>query len=88
MFNGKRGLILSGEIHYARIPEAEWAAGMNYIASYVFWNWHEPQKNHHDLSGPLNLERFLNLCDERGLKVFFRAEPYCYAEWNYGGFPA
>ena len=49
---GRRQLLISGEIHYPRVPEAEWAAvlssakaaGLNCIATYVFWNLHDESK--------------------------------------------
>ncbi len=96
LINGRRELLVCGEIHYARVPEQEWArildstkaAGINCIASYVFWNWHEPHRGCFDFSGQHDISRFLTLCEERGLYVLLRAGPYCCAEWNYGGFPA
>ena len=44
--------IISGEMHFARIPREYWrdrlkmarAMGLNTIATYVFWNYHEPEK--------------------------------------------
>src|SRR5579859_4685844 len=49
LLDGKPLQILSGEMHYARIPRAYWrdrmemakAMGLNTIATYVFWNVHE-----------------------------------------------
>lgn len=94
--HGKRRLIISGEIHYARVPRAEWErvldrtreAGVNCVASYVFWNVHEPQPGIYDFSGQADLGAFLRLCRERGLDFILRMGPYCCAEWNYGGFPS
>ena len=94
--DGRRELLISGEVHYARVPEDEWekvldaskAAGLNCIATYVFWNWHEPEEGKYDFSGPRDLPRWLRLCQERGLHVILRSGPYCCAEWNFGGFPA
>src|ERR1035438_327994 len=45
IFNGKRELLISGELHYARSTRAMWpllldrskALGLNGIATYVFW---------------------------------------------------
>lgn len=96
LINGRRELLICGEIHYARVPDQEWArvldatkaAGVNCIASYVFWNWHEPRRGCFDFSGQHDIAHFLSLCKERGLHVLLRAGPYCCAEWNYGGFPA
>ena len=43
--------IIAGEMHYERIPHQYWrqrmemakAMGLNTIATYVFWNVHEPR---------------------------------------------
>jgi len=94
-FDGRRKFLVSGEIHYARIPRAEWVAlldrskklGLNCIAAYIFWNWHEPRRDVYDFSGDRDLGYFLQLCAERNLRVLLRVGPYCCAEWNYGGFP-
>jgi len=94
--HGKRQLIISGEIHYPRVSRAEWErvldrtkeAGINCVASYVFWNIHEPQPGVYDFSGQADLGTFLSLCQERGLVFIVRMGPYCCAEWNYGGFPS
>lgn len=48
--NGKVTSLLSGEMHYARIPHQYWrhrlqmmkGMGLNTVATYVFWNYHEP----------------------------------------------
>lgn len=94
-FAGRRALLISGEIHYSRSPRAEWpglldrsvACGLNGIASYVFWNQHEPQRDVYDFAGDRDLGHFLTLCAERRLRVMLRMGPYCCAEWNYGGYP-
>lgn len=96
LINGERVLLIMGEIHYARSPREAWAglldrsveAGLNCIAAYVFWNWHEVERGVYDFSGDHDLGHFLELCAERGLYVLLRAGPYCCAEWNYGGYPA
>ena len=96
LLDGRRRLLISGEVHYARSLPEEWpglldrcrACGLDAVASYVFWNFHEPERGVYDFSGRRDLGRFLQLCAERGLKVILRLGPYCCAEWNYGGFPS
>lgn len=91
----ERVMLISGEMHYARSPRDLWpalldrsvACGVNCIASYIFWNFHEPKKDVYDFSGDRDLGYFLRLCAERNLHVILRAGPYCCAEWNYGGYP-
>src|ERR1035437_7155883 len=93
--NGHRTLLISGEMHYARAPRPLWpalldrsvACGLNCIASYIFWNVHEPRRDVYDFSGDHDLGYFIKLCGDRGLHVILRLGPYCCAEWNYGGFP-
>src|SRR5712692_4996043 len=61
--DGKPFKVLSGELHYARIPREYWharlkmakAMGLNTIATYVFWNVHEPTPNHFDFTGQYDL---------------------------------
>jgi len=94
--NGKPFQILSGEMHYARIPRAYWrnrmqmakAMGLNTIATYVFWNVHEPQPGAWNFSGNADLAEFLREAQQEGLYVVLRAGPYSCAEWEFGGFPA
>jgi beta-galactosidase len=94
--NGKPYKVLSGELHYARIPREYWharlkmarAMGLNTIATYVFWNVHEPTPNHFDFSGNADLVAFIKAAQEEGLYVILRAGPYSCAEWEFGGYPA
>ncbi len=94
--DGKPFQILSGEMHYARIPRAYWrnrmemakAMGLNTIATYVFWNVHEPEPGQWNFSGNADLAEFLREAQQEGLYVILRAGPYSCAEWEFGGFPA
>ena len=93
---GMRTFLTCGEIHYARVPRELWRdrlvrakmAGFNTIATYVFWNAHEPEETQFDFSGNKDLAAFLDLCKELRLHVFVRLGPYSCAEWDLGGFPA
>jgi beta-galactosidase len=96
LLDGKPFQILSGEMHYERIPRAYWRArmemakamGLNTIATYVFWNVHEPQPGQYDFNGQEDLPEFLREAQQEGLYVILRAGPYSCAEWEFGGFPA
>ncbi len=96
LLDGKPFQIISGEMHYERIPRAYWKArmkmakamGLNTIATYVFWNIHEPEPGKYDFSGNADLVQFLRDAQQEGLKVLLRAGPYSCAEWEFGGFPA
>jgi beta-galactosidase len=94
--DGKPFKLLSGELHYARIPREYWharlkmakAMGLNTVATYVFWNIHEPTPNHFDFSGNNDVAAFIKAAQEEGLWVILRTGPYSCAEWDFGGFPA
>ena len=50
LMNGEPFQIISGEMHYPRIPRGAWrqrfqmakAMGLNTISTYIFWNVHQP----------------------------------------------
>jgi beta-galactosidase len=94
--DGKPFKVLSGELHYARIPREYWharlkmakAMGLNTIATYVFWNVHEPTPGVYDFSGQYDLAAFIKAAQEEGLYVILRSGPYACAEWDLGGLPA
>lgn len=94
--DGKPFQVISGEMHYERIPRAYWRArmemakamGVNTIATYVFWNMHEPRPGVYEFSGNNDLVAFLKLAQAEHLYVLLRAGPYSCAEWEFGGFPA
>ena len=91
--DGKPFKVLSGELHYARIPREYWharlkmarAMGLNTIATYVFWNVHEPTPNHYDFTGQYDVAAFIKAAQEEGLYVILRAGPYSCAEWANDG---
>ena len=93
--DGKPFKVLSGELHYARIPREYWharlkmarAMGLNTVATYVFWNVHEPTPGHFDFSGNNDLHAFIQAAQQEGLYVILRSGPYSCAEWDLGGIP-
>ncbi|HET7564309.1 MAG TPA: beta-galactosidase [Gemmatimonadaceae bacterium] len=97
LLDGKPIQLISGEMHYARIPRAYWrhrlrmakAMGLNTIATYVFWNYHEVRPGVFDFrTGNRNLAEFLRTAQEEGLWVILRPGPYVCAEWDLGGIPS
>ena len=50
--DGKRVLVLSGALHYARLPVGDWERvlglaqemGLNTVQVYTMWNFHEPHR--------------------------------------------
>ena len=95
MLDGKPFQMISGEMHYPRVPKEAWRArmkmakamGLNTIGTYVFWNLHEPQKGKFDFSGNNDVAEFVKIAREEGLWVILRPSPYVCAEWEFGGYP-
>ena len=96
LLDGKSFQIISGEMHYTRIPRAQWrsrfrmarAMGLNTISTYVFWNVHEPRPGVFDFSGQNDLAEYLREAQQEGLFVILRPGPYVCAEWDLGGYPS
>lgn len=95
LVEGRRVVPVMGEIHYSRLPEAEWttavrtmkAGGVTMIATYVFWNHIEETEDQWDWSGRRNLRRFLEICKQEHLPVILRLGPFCHGEVRNGGIP-
>jgi len=95
LFDGQPVFPVMGEIHYARVPQAEWreellkmkAGGVDIVATYVFWIHHEEIEGQWDWTGQRDLKKFLQTCQEVGLKVIVRCGPWCHGEVRNGGFP-
>jgi hypothetical protein len=95
LFDGQPVFPIMGEFHYSRVPQAEWreellkmkAGGVDIVATYVFWIHHEEIEGQWDWSGQRDLNKFLQTCNELGLKVIVRCGPWCHGEVRNGGFP-
>jgi beta-galactosidase len=95
LLDGKPFQIISGEMHFARIPQEYWrdrlhmakAMGLNTIATYVFWNYHEPEPGKFNFAGNADVAQFVKTAKEEGLWVIVRPSPYACAEWEFGGYP-
>lgn len=101
--NNKQITIISGTIHYFRVPQEYWrdrlkkmrAAGLNAIETYVPWNLHEPQPGifdfghgESDFEKFLDISKFLRTAQEEDLLVIVRPGPYICSEWEFGGLPS
>ena len=95
LLDGEPLRILSGAMHYFRVHPDHWAdritkarqLGLNTIETYVAWNAHAPTEDAFDLTGPLDLGRFLDLVAAEGMYAIVRPGPYICAEWTNGGLP-
>lgn len=93
--DGKRIWLVSGSVHYFRVPSALWRdrllkaqrAGLNCISTYVAWDFHEAREGEWELGGDRDVAAFVRLAGELGLYVILRPGPYICAEWDCGGLP-
>ena len=95
-FNDEEYTIISGAMHYFRIPREYWhdrllklkECGFNTVETYTCWNLHEPQEGVFNFDGMLDLAAYLDIAAELGLNIILRPGPYICAEWEFGGLPA
>ena len=95
-YNGEKMTIISGAMHYFRIPKGYWedrllklrACGFNTLETYTCWNLHERKEGQFDFSGNLDIVEYIRLAEKVGLKVIVRPGPYICSEWDFGGLPS
>ena len=97
LFDGRREFLWSGEMHYFRVPAADWRrrmrlwkeAGGNFVATYVPWIVHEPEEGRIVFGDrpERDLAAFLRTAAEEGLHVLLRPGPYVYSELVRCGLP-
>ncbi|MEB8338380.1 beta-galactosidase [Streptomyces endophyticus] len=97
--DGEPTVVMAGEIHYFRLKRADWQsrldrakeAGLDTIATYIPWMWHETGDGSLDVTGRTRPERdlgaFLDLCRDNGFKVIARPGPFTMAELKGEGVP-
>ena len=94
--NGDPFQIISGAMHYFRVPRAYWrdrleklrAMGCNTVETYLPWNLHQPQRDVFCFEGDLDVAAFIREAQSLGLYVIARPSPFICAEWEFGGLPA
>ncbi|MBN1557257.1 MAG: beta-galactosidase [Lentisphaerae bacterium] len=91
--------LISGEFHYWRVLRENWlpiarrikAMGLEVVASYIPWNYHELEPGRYDFTGETSPQRdlkgFVELLRDEGLWLIIRPGPYIYSEWPFGGVP-
>ena len=95
IIRGKRELLVGGEFHYFRTPNALWEdrivkmkrCGCNQVTTYIPWNWHEPVEGQERWTGDQDLVRFIGLCKKHDMFLVVKPGPYICAEWDFGGHP-
>lgn len=93
--DGRPWFPVTGEVHYSRIPRERWsevlghaaAGGLTSVATYVFWQAHEPEPGAFRWDGNLDLRAFVELAARHGLEVVARIGPWAHGEARHGGFP-
>ncbi|MBN2181114.1 MAG: beta-galactosidase [Sedimentisphaerales bacterium] len=93
--NGRPWLPVMGEVHYARVPNQYWedsilamkAGGVDIIATYIFWIFHEETQGQYNWDGDCDLRRFIELCKKHDMPLWIRIGPWCHGEARNGGFP-
>jgi len=96
LIDGRRVWLVSGAIHYGRVPRDLWRAriraakqcGLNCIETPVFWNLHEPTPGGFEFDGERDLRQFVRIIGEEGLFCILRPGPYVGSDWDLGGLPA
>ncbi|HTS29241.1 MAG TPA: beta-galactosidase family protein [Bryobacteraceae bacterium] len=96
LLDGQKLVVISGEMHYPRVPRVYWrdrmrkmrAMGLNTLTTYVFWNAHEATPGKFDFSGELDIAEYVRTAQQEGLWVILRPGPYVCAEWDLGGLPS
>ncbi len=90
--------LYSGAIHYWRLEPERWdglldkvkGLGFQVIETYVPWSIHELAPGEFDfgrIQAAKNLDRFLTLAEERGLKAIVRPGPHINSELEDFGYP-
>lgn len=96
LIDGQRRFLLIGTVNYFRMHPDDWEhrlrlfaqSGFNTVDTYVAWGYHEPVEGQIDFESPArNLDRYLSLCHQLGLFVYFRPGPYICNEFDGGGLP-
>ena len=84
-----------GEFHFSRFPKSLWeesilkmkAAGIDVIATYVFWIHHEETEGDWNWQNNNDLKYFASICKKHNVFLFMRIGPWCHGEVRNGGFP-
>ncbi len=92
---GRPVIPVMGEYHFSRDSRENWprelakikAGGIDIVATYMFWIYHEETEGEFDFSGDLDIRAFVLSCAAQGLEVMLRIGPWAHGECRNGGFP-
>ncbi|WP_342646833.1 beta-galactosidase [Mucilaginibacter sp. CSA2-8R] len=93
--DGKPWYPVMGEFHFSRYARDQWeesilkmkAAGIDIIATYVFWIYHEEEEGKYNWAANQDLRAFAELCKKHQVSLLVRIGPWCHGEVRNGGFP-
>ena len=93
--DGKPVIPVMGEYHFVRDSREAWprelakikAGGVNIVATYMLWIYHEETEGEFDFSGDRDIRAFILECQAQGLEVMLRIGPWAHGECRNGGFP-
>ena len=93
--NGKPFTPIAGELHFSRVPRNRWResllkmreCGITVVSNYVFWNYHEEEKNVFDFRCNRDIASFLQICRDIDMPCILRIGPWCHGEVIRGGLP-
>ncbi len=96
--DGKVRSMYSGSLHYWRIKQERWneildkvkELGFSAITTYIPWEIHEIERGVFDfgeIEPSKDIDKFLSLCDKKGITVAVRPGPQINSELTWFGFP-
>lgn len=93
--NGQPVLPVMGEYHFVRDHQKNWyqelckmkAGGVNIVATYLFWIYHEEEEGVFDFTADRDIRAFVLAARKAGLDVVLRIGPWVHGECRNGGFP-
>jgi len=93
--DGRRIWIVSGSLHFQRVPRESWEArlwrmklaGLNTVETPVFWNACETRPGSVEFNDNNDIRAFCELAQSIGLWVIVRMGPYIGSGWDLGGIP-
>jgi beta-galactosidase len=91
--------LISGSLHYWRLDPEKWgfildqvkSLGFRMVETYIPWSIHESANGDYDfgkIDPAKNLDKFLSLCEEKGLKILVRPGPHINSELPDFGYPS
>ncbi len=95
LLDGRRVWLVSGSIHPARVPRAQWGerihqakqAGLNCIEMPVVWSRHEARHGQFDFKEENDIREFVKLIHAAGMWCILRAGPFIDGGYDMGGLP-